>query len=137
MEVSKKKQKIVAIMLIAAIMTLLITPRESAVGIHTEDFVEKKNNSPLFRIRTAKAIREKIERVISKNIGETIFFVTFPAQNRHNLSVRKQLGEKTSSETICVTYCGWKSCPPITTGPICRTLTGKCNNQQLRGHVYH
>ena len=82
---------------ILSIFMLLAISMASAVNTTTS---VKKKESPLFRIRTRQAIKEKIGDVIgnikTKFIGQRVFFLPFLwLRNIEYFSVRQRLNEKT------------------------------------------
>jgi len=69
-------KKILAIGCICAVVLLVAISFASAISTNTVKPVERKD-SPLFRIRVRKAIREKMGNLISSFIGERVFFLPF------------------------------------------------------------
>ena len=108
-----KKLMIISIL---AVFTLLAISFASAINSNTEKTVRTKE-SPLFRIRIRKTIKEKIGDLMRRFVGERVFYLPFQwLRNRGFLSVRERLQQKpTNTPTItpclsCATGPCYPSC---------------------------
>ena len=95
----KKKILVVSIL---AVFTLVAISFATAVSSNTVKSIEKKE-SPLYRIRLLRAIREKGREILSRFIGERIFFV--PTIFRLLRFPKKLFHTGTGYET-----CRWTDC---------------------------
>ena len=125
-----KKLLVVSILCVFAIIAI-----SYASAINTTTVIESKE-SPLFGIRTRRAIKERIgdvlENIKTKYIGERVFFLPFRwLRGREESLIRHQLGEKTGEvlislckDTCDMSYCGpeWTCIvdPECYTYPPCR-----------------
>jgi len=118
MEEDYMKKKILVVGIMAVFMLVAIS-FASAVSTQTANTTKKE--SPLFRIRTRRAIGERLgelkDNIKAKFIGERVFFLPF-LRSVQNLSMRQRLEQKTSTvqatvcRTIAYTCCG----PCVTVG---------------------
>ena len=101
-------KKVLLVSILAVFMLLTIT---FASAVNTSIPVKKKE-SPLFSIRTRRAINEKIgdivENIKTKYIGERVFLLPFQLL----LSPRNTL----YTEFTCI---GYKGCTMASIGPYC------------------
>jgi len=90
--------KNILVISIAAAFILIAISFASAVSSNNAKTNNKKE-SPLFGIRTRRAIVEKLGKIIenikTKFIGDRLFFLPFLRSLQH-LSIRQRLAEKTS-----------------------------------------
>jgi len=96
-------KKLLVVSILAVFMLVAIS-FASAVSSNTT--TDEKRESPLFRIRTRKAIGERLgelkDTIRSRFIGERVFFLPFQwLRNGKDLSVRRRLGEKTQDGATC------------------------------------
>ena len=79
----------------------------SSTATNTTTDIERKE-SPLFCIRTNQVLREKIGDLITKYIGERVFFLPFQLlKYKESLSLRHRMGEKSTScgpTTCAITF---------------------------------
>jgi hypothetical protein len=84
-----------------------------ATAVNSNTIVDKKE-TPLFKIRTNRAIKEKlIENIKTKYIGDRLFFL--PALSEKTSSVRDMIVFKTQGYTYCdfsFCYCTIKNIIP-------------------------
>jgi len=143
--------KKIAIISFLAVLFLISVSMATAVNTTNKTTSDKKE-SPLFGIRTNRAINEKTQNLKTKFLRNRLFFLPFQwLQNTHNQDIRGRLQEKT--EDVCPTdgprptdcygcetqtpltcnsgctsratiLCG--TCEPITQGIICRNLDKNC-----------
>ena len=79
---------------------LLAISLASAVNTHTAESTRKE--SPLFGIRTRQAIKEKIGNIISRFIGERVFFLPL-LRCGLRLSIRQRFQAKSDTCIMCIT----------------------------------
>jgi hypothetical protein len=131
------KKKILIVSILAVFMLVAIS-FASAVSTQTANTTKKE--SPLFRIRTRKAIGERLqelkENIKARFIGERVFFLPFQwIRNKDELSVRNQLAEKilTTNLHTCNSddfTCQHKWC--TSSGPTCEVTScvKQCSTQR-------
>jgi len=147
------KKKIVIFAMLATTMILAVS---MASAINTADIKKEKKESPLFGIRTNRAISEKIQKLKTKFLGERLFFLPFQLFKNNNLNLRDRLNQKHTDGSIdtecgmptgecsgvpCKTEFTYPTCGTVdcgctiratilcgqcTQGIICRTLDGNC-----------
>lgn len=77
-----------------------------ATAVNTKKTEEKKE-SPLYGIRTNRAISEKIQNLKTKFFGNRLFFLPFQWNRNNNLNLRNRLNEKdTENDRTCVIWNG-------------------------------
>jgi len=86
------KKKIVIISILTVLFLISVT---MASAINTADIKKEKKESPLYKIRTNRAISEKIQKLKTKFFGERLFFLPFQLfKNNNNLNLRDKLNNK-------------------------------------------
>lgn len=111
-------KKILAISLLTVFMLVAIS-FASTVTSDTSKSIRKE--SPLFKIRTKQAIREKIGNMMRRFVGERVFFLPFEwIRNRDFLSLRQRLVLK--SAFTCYTFCEEPTCLHSTIDDCCHTI---------------
>jgi len=85
------KKKIIILAMLATTMILTVT---MASAINTADTKNEKEESPLYGIRTNRAISEKIQNLKTKFFGNRLFFLPFQLI-KNNINLRDRLQEKT------------------------------------------
>lgn len=103
--------KKILIVSILAVFTLVAISFASAVSTQTANTTKKE--SPLFGVRTRRAIGDRLkelkENIKAKYVCERLVFLPFLARGQ-SLSIRHRLGEKiTCGPTICSS--GGATCP--------------------------
>jgi hypothetical protein len=104
------KKKILIVSIFGIFMLVAIS---FASAVTTNTINDNKKDSPLYRIRTKTAIREKINKIIdnikTRFLGERVFFVPF-------YWIIKRDGSQTiilfSEDPKCTTSPGYESCAP-------------------------
>jgi hypothetical protein len=104
-------KKILFVSILSLVMLLTIS-FASAINMNNVDTDNKE--SPLFGIRTRRAITEKITNVIdnirTKFLGERIFFLPLPSlRNKDTFSAGNLLIGKTGGDKTCFTCYGFYS----------------------------
>jgi len=109
-------KKLLIISILAVFMLMAIS---FASAVNTSTTVKRKE-SPLFGIRTRRAVTEKVGEVIdnikAKYIGERVFFLPFQwFKINSDVLVRQQIQRKTQSDTklcgtACMSYCDTLAC---------------------------
>ena len=86
-------------------ITILLTV-SIATAITPTDSKKQKGESPLYKIRTKNAIKEKIQNIKTRFLGERIFFIPLMLLKSNNQNFRERLQDKTSDYTCGYTECG-------------------------------
>ena len=91
-------------MSILAVLILVAISFTSAISMQTAD-EDEKLGSPLFRIRTQQAIKEKINEIKAKFIENRVFLFPFHfLMDENDLPVRFRLVQKPPNTA------GWRTC---------------------------
>lgn len=104
------KKKLLIVSILAVIMLLAIA---FASTVTSNISKTNRRESPLFGIRTRQAIRDKIEDLIKRFVGESVFFL--PVQWIKNIENKMQKDFISSVEPTCY----WTRCEGCTSQKNC------------------
>ena len=95
------------ILLVSILAVFMLVAISYAAAVDTNTANTKRKESPLYKIRTGKAIAEKITNIIenirTKFLGERIFFLPFQWMRNAEFSIRDRfLKEYTEVVTGCI-----------------------------------
>jgi len=86
------------------LVTTIILTVSIATAISTKK-TQRENESPLYKIRTKTAIKEKIQNIKTRFYGERIFFLPFLLNKNSNRDFRDNFNrENTYDLKNCFTY---------------------------------
>jgi len=116
------KKKIAIISFLAVLFLISVS---MASAINTADIKKEKKESPLFGIRTNRAISEKIQNIKTKFFGNKLFFLPFQLIRNNNQNIRERLNEKEFTvDSFTCNPTGYCSCSITSCSPELPTCGG-------------
>ena len=109
------------IMIVSILSVFMLLAIAFASTVTSDTSKPSRKESPLFGIRTRKAIREKIGDLMRRFVGERVFFLPFYwLRNAEERPMRERLADKTDTP-------GYDTCYQSCSMPIICTLATDCS----------